>query len=52
MDTSCIARLAIALAQEGGIGFIHKNMSIEQQAEMVRQVKIYESRCGFLTLLL
>ncbi|MDD1783504.1 IMP dehydrogenase [Enterovibrio sp. ZSDZ35] len=43
MDTVTEARLAIALAQEGGIGFIHKNMSIEQQAEMVHQVKIFEA---------
>ncbi len=43
MDTVTGARLAIALAQEGGLGFIHKNMSIEQQAEKVRRVKKYES---------
>ncbi|MBU2898368.1 IMP dehydrogenase [Vibrio hepatarius] len=43
MDTVTEARLAIALAQEGGIGFIHKNMSIEQQAHMVHQVKIFEA---------
>ena len=43
MDTVTGARLAIALAQEGGLGFIHKNMSIELQAEKVRRVKKFES---------
>ncbi len=43
MDTVTEARLAISLAQEGGIGFIHKNMSVEDQARHVRQVKKFES---------
>ena len=43
MDTVTDATLAIALAREGGMGILHKNMSIEQQAEQVRKVKRSES---------
>lgn len=43
MDTVTDARLAIALAQEGGIGIIHKSMTVEQQARAVWNVKKYES---------
>ncbi len=43
MDTVTEARLAIALAQEGGMGIIHKNMSAQAQAQQVREVKKYES---------
>ena len=43
MDTVTEARLAIAIAQEGGIGVVHKNMSLRDQAEQVRIVKKYEA---------
>lgn len=43
MDTVTEARLAITLAQEGGIGILHKNMSIANQAAQVRAVKKFES---------
>ena len=43
MDTVTEARLAITMAQAGGVGVLHKNMSIERQAEQVRIVKKYEA---------
>ncbi|MEO3998274.1 IMP dehydrogenase [Mesorhizobium sp. CAU 1732] len=43
MDTVTDARLAIAMAQAGGIGVVHRNFSPEEQAEQVRQVKKFES---------
>jgi IMP dehydrogenase len=43
MDTVTEAELAIALARQGGIGVIHKNMSIQEQAKQVRRVKLSEN---------
>ena len=43
MDTVTESRLAIALAQEGGIGIVHKNLTVQEQAEQVRRVKKFES---------
>ncbi len=43
MDTVTEARLAIAMAQEGGIGVVHKNMTLQQQAEQVQIVKKFEA---------
>ncbi|MGD8430109.1 MAG: IMP dehydrogenase [Ectothiorhodospiraceae bacterium] len=43
MDTVTEARLAIAIAEQGGVGIVHKNMTVEQQAQEVRRVKKFES---------
>src|ERR1700744_1126043 len=46
MDTVTESRLAIALAQAGGMGILHRNMSVAEQADQVRGVKRYESGMG------
>lgn len=43
MDTVTEAKLAIALAQEGGLGIVHKNMTIEEQAKIISSVKRFEN---------
>jgi IMP dehydrogenase len=47
MDTVTEFQLAIAIAQEGGIGVVHKNLSVEDQAAQVNRVKKFE--CGVIT---
>ena len=46
MDTVTEARLAIAMAQEGGMGIVHKNLTAQEQAAQVAKVKRHESEIG------